>query len=147
MFELLLWGVELAWLGVGKSVCGKTSFHTLFWTPVTSIVLLGGRSPQSFMAYTVCVAAFRTKPPRSVTLPLPLLSSASRSRTAFETTVEMTPAKASQRAPMAFCISVSRLLLLTEDELTILAAEEGLGRVLEAVMKAAQVLDQAGCAY
>ena len=64
---------------------------------------------------------------------------------ALETTVEITLARDSHRAPMAELIQVSKSPLLTEEELTIFAAV-GFGEALEAVMKATQVLDHAGCA-
>ena len=76
---------------------------------------------------------------------LGFLSSDFRSSIDFETTVEMTWARDSHRRPIASPISASRSALDTEDELTTLEVVT-LAEFLEAVMKAEQVLVQAGCA-
>ena len=96
------------------------------------------------MAFTVyevaCIANF----PRST---LGFFSSRVRSRTALDTTVEMTTARDSHIFPMAVATAsstvVSSSVLLTADEATTRAAEALVDR-WEAVRKAVQVLDHAG---
>ena len=68
-----------------------------------------------------------------------------KSRMALEITVEITVARDSHIFPMADFTSISKSFLLTEDELTILAAE-AFAECWEAVKKALQVLVHAGCA-
>ena len=108
--------------------------------------LLGCRSPQSFMAFTVFEVAFIASPPRST---LAFFSSSFKSSTALDTTVEMTMARDSHIFPMALATAsstaASSSALLTEDDATTFAAEALVDR-WEAVWKALQVLDHAGCA-
>ena len=94
------------------------------------------------MAFTVFAEVFKTRPPRST---LGFFSSASKSRTALETAKDTMLAMCSHRLDIAVLSSPSRSLLLTDAELTTLAAV-GLGEFLVAVVKAAQVFDHAGCA-
>ena len=98
------------------------------------------------MAFTVFEVAFIANPPRST---LDFFSPSFKSRTALDTTVEMTIARDSQIFPMAVLTAISTALsssvLLTEVEATIRAAEAFVD-CWEAVRKAGQVLDHAGCA-
>ena len=64
---------------------------------------------------------------------------------ALETTVETILANVAHRADILVATSVSKSFLLTEAELTTLAAVT-LGGAAVAVMKAVQVFDHAGCA-
>ena len=113
-------------------------FHTVSWTAVSSSEPLVCRSPQSFMALTAFAVVFKTS---SDLLTLGFFSSTSKSRTALETTMEMTGARDSQIFPTA----ASKSLLDIEAELTTLAIV-GCGEFFEAVLKAMQSFDHAGCA-
>ena len=129
-------------MGRGKSFCGKIIFQTFSWTPVTSGVPLECGSPHSFIALTVFAVVFNTSSPLFT---LGFFSSASRSRTALETTKEMTLAICDQRLAMAVLSSPSKSFLLKVAELTTLDAVT-LGKLLVAAVKAAQFFVHAGCA-
>ena len=94
------------------------------------------------MALTVCAVVFIASSPRFI---LGFFCSASRSRTALETTVATTLANDSQRVAMAVFTAACSSALPTVEELTTLAAVT-FDESLEAAMKAAQLLDHAGCA-